>query len=84
MPLVSVLADMEMAGVALDIGFLKEMSGELSDRLGEIETQVYEAVGEHFNINSPQQLSVALFNRLKLAPPNRTQRTVERFLFHRR
>ena len=79
MPLVSVLADMEMEGVALDIGFLRQMSGELSARLAEIEQQVYEAVGTPFNLNSPQQLSDALFNRLKLAPPDRTQRTSSGF-----
>jgi DNA polymerase-1 len=79
MPLVSVLADMEMEGVSLDIGFLQKMSGELSARLAEIEGQVYEAVGTPFNLNSPQQLSDALFNRLKLAPPDRTQRTSSGF-----
>ncbi len=75
MPLVRVLAHMEMAGVALDTDFLKQMSLELSARLGEIEAQVQQAVGEPFNLNSPQQLSVALFNRLGLEPPDRTQRT---------
>jgi len=79
MPLVSVLADMEMEGVALDISFLREMSGELSARLAEIEGQVYEAVGTSFNLNSPQQLSDALFNRLQLVPPDRTQRTSSGF-----
>lgn len=75
MPLVSVLADMEMAGVSLDIPFLQNMSAELDVRLKSIEEQVYTAVGAPFNLNSPQQLSEALFNRLKLEPPDRTQRT---------
>ena len=75
MPLVPVLADMEMTGVALDTGFLRQMSDELSERLAAIETRIFEACGEPFNLNSPQQLSEALFNRLKLEPPNRTQRT---------
>jgi DNA polymerase-1 len=75
MPLIPVLADMEMAGIALDINFLKKMSGELLTRMNEIETSVFEQVGEHFNINSTQQLSNALFNRLKLAPPEGTRRT---------
>ncbi len=79
MPLVPVLADMEMAGVALDAGFLHQMSGELSERLAEIETQVYQAVGEPFNLNSPQQLSTALFEQLKIAPPDRTQKTATGF-----
>jgi DNA polymerase-1 len=75
MPLVPVIADMEMAGIALDIDFLKKMSKELQTRLNELENQVYEHVGEPFNINSTQQLSNALFNRLKLVPPDRTRRT---------
>ena len=75
MPLVSVLADMEMAGVGLNLDYLKVMSRQLSERMGEIETQVYQAVGEQFNINSTQQLSVALFEQLKIPPPSGTQRT---------
>ncbi len=75
MPLVAVLADMEMDGISLDVGFLQKMSAELSDRLQQIEQQVYQEVGSHFNLNSPQQLSEALFTRLKIEPPDRTQRT---------
>lgn len=75
MPLVSVLADMEMAGIALDTGFLKEMSAELDQRLTGIEEQIFEAVGEAINLNSPQQLSEALFDKLMLKPPDRTRRT---------
>lgn len=79
MPLVPVLADMEMAGVALDTLFLQRMSGELESRLAEIEGQVYAGVGGPFNLNSPQQLSEALFQRLRLAPPDRTARTASGF-----
>ena len=75
MPLVTVLADMEMAGIALDTQFLAEMSADLGTRLGEIETQVYQSVGEPFNLNSPQQLSGVLFDRLQITPPDRTRRT---------
>jgi DNA polymerase-1 len=75
MPLVEVLASMEMAGIELDISFLNKMSEELSQRLGSIKTQVYDSVGEEFNLNSPQQLSEALFDRLQLTPPDRTRRT---------
>jgi DNA polymerase I len=75
MPLVSVLADMELAGIALDTSFLSRMSQELSQRLGEVATQVYQLAGVEFNLNSPQQLSEVLFERLKIAPPDRTQRT---------
>ena len=75
MPLVQVLADMEMAGIDLDIGFLKQMSEELSQRLDSIKTQIFDSVGLEFNLNSPQQLSEALFERLQLTPPDRTRRT---------
>ncbi|MFZ6031551.1 MAG: DNA polymerase I [Chloroflexota bacterium] len=75
MPLIPVLADMEMAGIALDADFLAQMSGELETRLREIESQVYAAVGETFNLNSTQQLSTALFDRLKLPPPGGARRT---------
>ena len=80
MPLVSVLADMEMAGVALDTGYLSKMSAELSERLAQIEKVVFEAVGEPFNLNSPQQLSDALFTRLKIAPQERAWRTSTGFV----
>ena len=75
MPLVPVLADMEMAGIALDTGFLENMSRELAARLRQIEDQVYQMVGEPFNLNSTQQLSRALFDVLKLDPPDRTRKT---------
>jgi DNA polymerase-1 len=75
MPLVHVLAGMEMSGIALDIDFLARMSSELHRRMIEIEDQIYQSVGERFNINSTQQLSQALFDRLKLMPPDRTKRT---------
>lgn len=75
MPLIPVLADMEMAGISLDIKFLDGMSQELTARLNEIESQVYQMVGEPLNLNSTQQLSRALFETLKLSPPDRTRKT---------
>jgi DNA polymerase I len=75
MPLISVLADMEMAGVALDKGFFAIFSKELSDRLQTIEKQVYEVVGKAFNLNSTQQLSSVLFDTLRLTPPDRGRKT---------
>jgi DNA polymerase-1 len=79
MPLVNVLADMEMEGVSLDIDLLQKMSAELNERLQKITDQVQQAVGTPFNLNSPQQLSAALFERLKIEPPDRTQKTSSGF-----
>ena len=78
-PLVPVLADMEMAGISLDVDFLARMSDELSVRMESLEKHVFNSVGEKFNLNSTQQLSEALFTRLKLIPPDRTKRTASGF-----
>ncbi|MGA7193477.1 MAG: DNA polymerase I [Anaerolineales bacterium] len=75
MPLISVLAEMEMTGVLLDLPFFKKLSEELTRRMADIEKQVFEAVGKPFNINSTQQLSDVLFNRLRLEPPDRGKKT---------
>jgi DNA polymerase-1 len=75
MPLIPVLAGMEMTGISLDVNFLGRMSVELETRMRELETQVHQAVGMPFNLNSTQQLSVALFETLKLPPPGGTRRT---------
>jgi DNA polymerase I len=79
MPLVTVLADMEMAGVSLDTTFLSALSAQLNKRILAIEKQVQDAVGTPFNLNSPQQLSDALFNRLKINPAGRSTRTATGF-----
>jgi len=79
MPLAPVLADMEIAGIALDTGFLGKLSGEMSTRLHELETIIFQITGESFNLNSPQQLSEVLFDRLKISPPDRTKRTATGF-----
>jgi len=75
MPLITVLAAMEEAGVQLDRDFFRRFSKELEERLGEIEAQIQETVGYEFNLNSTQQLSEALFEKLGLAPPDRTRKT---------
>ncbi len=68
MPLIPILADMEMAGVLLDTDFLAEMSAELADRLGTLEQDIYDLSGGYgpFNINSPKQLNDVLFGKLQL------------------
>jgi DNA polymerase-1 len=75
MPLLPVLAEMEMTGVALDVPFFNRMSIELSQRLAELEKQIIAAVGYSFNLNSTQQLSKVLFETLKLEPPDRRKKT---------
>lgn len=64
-PLLPVLIDMEMAGVLLDLGFLKEMSSTLGKRVLELETELHRVVGHAFNIRSTQQLSQVLFEELR-------------------
>jgi len=75
MPLIRVLADMEMAGVALDKNFFATFSVQLSERMAALEKQIYQAVGKNFNINSTQQLSSVLFETLHLTPPDRGNKT---------
>ncbi len=74
-PLIPILADMEMTGILLDGEFMKEYSTKLAGQQDEIETQIYRYIGHPFNINSTQQLSQVLFDELHLSPPDRTRRT---------
>lgn len=66
LPLIHVLIDMEMAGVALDVRYLGELSGEISERLRRLEKDIFNAAGTAFNINSTKQLSDVLFGKLGL------------------
>ena len=75
MPLVHILAAMEMTGIALDIEFLAGLSDELAERLGAIEAELFDMVGHPFNVNSTQQLSDVLFEDLGLKPPEGTRKT---------
>ena len=75
MPLVPVLADMEAAGVGLDLPFLAELSLSLGGRVQELEVDITRQVGHAFNLNSTQQLAAVLFQELGLAPPDRTRKT---------
>ncbi|MCL2149397.1 MAG: DNA polymerase I [Dehalococcoidia bacterium] len=66
LPLVPVLVGMQQAGVLLDRDILGEMSVSLGDRLEAIQGEIYKLVGHEFNINSPRQLGVVLFEELQL------------------
>ena len=73
-PLVKVLASMELEGIKLDTSFLKSLSIDLNIDIAYLETKIYEAAGETFNIASPKQLGVILFEKLKLVDkPKKTK-----------
>ncbi len=71
MPLVSVLARMELAGVAVDTGTLHEMGESLSQEIHRLEDEIYKTVGHEFNIGSPPQLSGVLFEEIGLPKTRR-------------
>ncbi len=73
MPLVPVLARMELAGIELDLGALAEMRDEFAGTLGGLEGRIYELVGHVFNIGSPKQLEQILFHELSLPATKRTR-----------
>lgn len=74
MPLVSVLSDMECEGVRLDIVAMNAFAVDLRNDLLTLESQIYEAAGTEFNISSPQQLGVVLFEQLKImGSPKKTK-----------
>ena len=75
MPLVAVLAGMEMEGIGLDTSFLADMSVRLEADMEKLEEQIFLGVGNAFNLNSPKQLSEALFSTLGLTPPRRGGKT---------
>jgi DNA polymerase-1 len=74
-PLLPVLLAMEEAGIGLDSGYLRAMSVELAQELAGLEEQIFQQAGEAFNLNSPQQLGVVLFERMGLPVLKRTQKT---------
>jgi DNA polymerase-1 len=73
MPLVPVLARMEMVGVAVDVAVLREMSIVLGREILVMEDEIYGQVGHRFNIGSPQQLGQVLFEQLKLPKTRKTK-----------
>lgn len=73
MPLVYVLADMEKEGVRAEKAELEAYGAQLTGRIAELETSIYEKAGETFNINSPKQLGVILFERLRMPNGKKTK-----------
>ncbi|MDD5428152.1 MAG: DNA polymerase I [Candidatus Omnitrophica bacterium] len=72
-PLIRVLAAMEINGVAIDKDYLVKLSKELEHKLDKLTKEIYELAGEEFNINSPKQLSKILFEKLKLPIVKKTK-----------
>jgi len=66
LPLISILARMEVAGVGVDVRFLADLGDRLRERLAELETLIHDAAGGPFNVNSTLQLREVLFDRLDL------------------
>ncbi len=73
LPLVRVLARMEMKGVRVDVERLKHLANDFNQRLEVSAGNIYEMAGEHFNINSPQQLGGILFDKLGLPMGKKTK-----------
>lgn len=74
MPLIRIMSEMEMEGIALDTEFLAQMSGELQTVIDEMREKVFTRVGHEFNLNSTQQLSDALFKEMGITPPHGTKK----------
>jgi DNA polymerase-1 len=73
MPLVPVLAEMEMAGVAVDVPYLEDLASELRGRLTGLVDEIHELAGTEFNIGSPKQLAFVLFEKLGLPALKKTK-----------
>jgi DNA polymerase-1 len=74
LPLVAVLADMERAGIRLDVEKLRVMSEELGGEIERLTAEIYELAGVEFNINSPKQLGEVLFEKMNLPSFRKTQK----------
>ncbi|MHB8572155.1 MAG: DNA polymerase I [Candidatus Dormibacteria bacterium] len=74
MPLLEVLADMELAGVALDLDLLAAVSAEVGEQAARLEREIWAAAGYEFNVNSTQKLATLLYEELGL-PTNRKIKT---------
>ena len=73
MPLIPVLADMEMTGVKIDTDYLAKKSADFEKRISEIAEKIFKEAGERFNLNSPKQLSEILFEKIGLRKLSKTK-----------
>ena len=73
-PLLRVLAEMELEGINLDVPFLNELAKDLDKDIAQLVSKIYELAGEEFNIASPKQLGIVLFEKMKLVDkPKKTK-----------
>jgi DNA polymerase-1 len=72
-PLIEVLADLEMAGIKIDVDLMDSFSTKMGKELSSVEKRIYFIAGEEFNINSPKQLQEILFEKLGLKPIKKTK-----------
>ncbi len=75
MPLMEVLAKMELAGISLDEKWLAQESIDLENDLRQLEAKIFQLSGEEFNVNSPKQLGEVLFEKLQLDPKAKKTKT---------
>jgi DNA polymerase-1 len=88
-PLLPILAEMELAGIRVDMDLLQELSQEFGEKLVALEKEIYKLAGQEFNINSPRQLGEILFEKLKLPHGRKTKtgystdvKVLEKLSFH--
>lgn len=72
LPLIPVLLRMERSGIFVDVTILHKMSKELAEKLQVLQEEIFALAGETFNLNSPKQLSVILFEKMAIKPPKKT------------
>lgn len=75
LPLATVLAEMEIAGVRIDVAALNEAARELESRLADLEQDIYTLAGEEFNVGSPAKVGEILFEKLQLDPKAKKTKT---------
>jgi len=73
LPLIEVLASMETLGIELDVDFLKSESEDLAKDIAKIQKEIFAESGEEFNVASPKQVGVVLFEKMKLPPGKKTK-----------
>lgn len=74
-PLIEVLTDIELAGVKLDTKFFEGLNEEVSEKISELQAEIWKISGKEFNISSPKQLSAVLFEDLGIEPVGKKTKT---------